>query len=395
MTLQGELSISLTQTNNAIHSEITSSRPTDAAKIFTGKTIKQTLDTLPLLFSVCGKAQTVTAINAIESAMNVTSDSSAISQREAIVKLENLRESCLQVLMGWPQFIDENIKNNALSDVIQSLNKLMQSFQQKDLFSVAVNKSFTISQEQIKLWQYCSVQLNQTFFAITPSEWQQADINKIIDWSEQKRTQASRFIYWLNEQTWKYSGHSNIAPLPEINDIDLVHTLRTEQESFISQPSWQSKCYEVSWFNYSKNNSVIKALLEKHGNGIYTRAISRLIDISQLIKALNNFFINQANFIKTNSAAVGLAHTYAARGRLTHYIELDDTKELNENVKVKKLAIIAPTEWNFHPQGVAAKSLGHLHSNQVHTLALQARLLISTIDPCVGYQLKINNEVMP
>ena len=60
-----------------------------------------------------------------------------------------------------------------------------------------------------------------------------------------------------------------------------------------------------------------------------------------------------------------------------------------ENDTINKLVILAPTEWNFHPEGVAAKSLNDLDASSPHELRQQAELLIHAIDPCVGYHLNI------
>ncbi len=50
---------------------------------------------------------------------------------------------------------------------------------------------------------------------------------------------------------------------------------------------------------------------------------------------------------------------------------------------VTDYVILAPTEWNFHPQGVAAKALAGIRKEDV------ARMIIMSIDPCVDYELEI------
>jgi Ni,Fe-hydrogenase I large subunit len=51
--------------------------------------------------------------------------------------------------------------------------------------------------------------------------------------------------------------------------------------------------------------------------------------------------------------------------------------------------IIAPTEWNFHPKGVVASSLQQLIVKDKSILRQQAALVINAIDPCVGFELLI------
>jgi len=73
----------------------------------------------------------------------------------------------------------------------------------------------------------------------------------------------------------------------------------------------------------------------------------------------------------------------AARGRLMHRIKIAQGR-------VADYAILAPTEWNFHPEGIAVQGLKGLLFESEAQLRQQAALWINAIDPCVGYELKIN-----
>jgi coenzyme F420-reducing hydrogenase alpha subunit len=59
-----------------------------------------------------------------------------------------------------------------------------------------------------------------------------------------------------------------------------------------------------------------------------------------------------------------------------------------ERGRIARYRILAPTEWNFHPQGVVAESLGALQGNS-NEIEQQARMLVDAIDPCVGYDLEV------
>ena len=79
----------------------------------------------------------------------------------------------------------------------------------------------------------------------------------------------------------------------------------------------------------------------------------------------------------------GMTQVEAARGRLVHRVEVAAGR-------VSNYRILAPTEWNFHPKGVLACSLLDLEVDNESSLKQSADLLINAIDPCVGYQLRIN-----
>ena len=79
---------------------------------------------------------------------------------------------------------------------------------------------------------------------------------------------------------------------------------------------------------------------------------------------------------------LGLAQVEAARGRLVHGVVV-------EGDAVRDYAILAPTEWNFHPRGGLAGALAGLDADDEDALRGQAGLLIEAVDPCVGYELRV------
>jgi Ni,Fe-hydrogenase I large subunit len=57
--------------------------------------------------------------------------------------------------------------------------------------------------------------------------------------------------------------------------------------------------------------------------------------------------------------------------------------------RVYDYRIVAPTEWNFHPDGVLAQGLLQLRTSDVDSLRRQAHWLTQAVDPCVQFQLTL------
>jgi Ni,Fe-hydrogenase I large subunit len=76
----------------------------------------------------------------------------------------------------------------------------------------------------------------------------------------------------------------------------------------------------------------------------------------------------------------------AARGLLLHRVTL-------QAGQISDYRILAPTEWNFHPQGVVAQALGSLRGDP-EWVERAAGQLIEAIDPCVGYSLSIKRTTV-
>jgi hypothetical protein len=342
-----------------------------------------------LLFSICSKAQTVTALRAIESATQSPPGKQIESIREALITLENLREQTLRVIMDWPRYINEQADNQLLSQLSLGISQLMQSLDSANALTYK-NKEST-PHLNTSLWQSFSKTLSQSIFGFSAQyclenifQNEQLAQGELESWADKQQTQTARFIHWLNQKEWKHAGTSTIEHIPSINDKDLLNELAKQDQTFTSQPGWNNQCYELSWYSrkYSRQQCVGNKQDNRHNNGIYNRMTARLKEIADLITRLDSFFIDESDLGTTKSTVTGMAHSEAARGRLTHYVEVEDDK-------INKLVILAPTEWNFHPGGVAVNSLNNLDARSSTELRQQAELLIHAIDPCIAYQLQI------
>ncbi len=78
---------------------------------------------------------------------------------------------------------------------------------------------------------------------------------------------------------------------------------------------------------------------------------------------------------------IGRALVETARGLLMHELVLDGDK-------VAEYFIVAPTEWNFHPQGPLAGWLGGAEVEEREALRARAALAVATLDPCVRWELE-------
>lgn len=56
------------------------------------------------------------------------------------------------------------------------------------------------------------------------------------------------------------------------------------------------------------------------------------------------------------------------------------------DARVVSCQVLAPTEWNFHPQGAVAQALENLCASRPG-VDLEVDLLISAYDPCVKHEI--------
>lgn len=83
----------------------------------------------------------------------------------------------------------------------------------------------------------------------------------------------------------------------------------------------------------------------------------------------------------------GMAWVEMARGLLVHQVEIDQPAG-DAPARVAACRVLAPTEWNFHPQGVVAQYIAALDAGQpAEDTERRVRLLMAAFDPCVPFEV--------
>ena len=82
---------------------------------------------------------------------------------------------------------------------------------------------------------------------------------------------------------------------------------------------------------------------------------------------------------------LGFAWTETSRGALLHQARLAEGR-------VADYLIVAPTEWNFHPEGPFQAGLIGQASADAESAAQRARRLALSLDPCVPYNVRLRPD---
>ena len=81
---------------------------------------------------------------------------------------------------------------------------------------------------------------------------------------------------------------------------------------------------------------------------------------------------------------LGLGWAENARGRLLHLARVEQGRAV-------LYRIVAPTEWNFHPQGALARALVGSAAGDAAALQNRVRWLVDSLDPCVDCRVEIED----
>lgn len=494
----GRLQIHLHRQTGGLGVRIQSSRLTSASRVFIGKDLTATLETLPRLFSVCATAQTVACVSAGEAALGIPPHPRALATRLLLVDLETVREHLWRLLLDWPRFLGESPQGAAMAQVMAAFDQGRRALAangdplrtgpgrgtgaiRPDAATVAVATASAATAPTAALTALAAITRRQVL-GQPPGDWLATtrDLQTLRHWARTSDTAAARLIDLVDRQGWAGLGRSPVAVLPPLTLATLEARLSGPgAEAFIATPLWQGAAAESTPFARQRNQPLVADLARELGNGLLPRLAAQLVELSSLLVALPRRLVALAESVPSDahsydsfdkpfgephaesideqldppapqsiipsvngaeellaagqvpavdpeltnpssntperlalrapprpgpsakvvpaqgetpqsphtaatlSTGTGLAQVQAARGLLVHRLTL-------EQGRLADYRILAPTEWNFHPQGAAALGLATLPAADEPTLRRLAGLFITALDPCVAYDISIS-----
>lgn len=315
-----------------VAARVAATRPL-AARILVGQPADKAVALVPRLFSLCGQAQGIAARLAWLAARGeqATEDEMQAARRKVV--LEAIGEHLWRLLLDWPVLFGRAPR--------------------KEEF-LAWRKRLAGADDRV-----AATALGRDLIAWLERE---TEVSGTLDGENPVAAQTT-LLPWLTAEDWA----------KQLIDDD-----------FARFPSLAGKPAETGVLARQVGNAQVAAL-RSAGLGVAARIAARYADLRDLAKGLGDPGL-QANWLDAApiSAEAGLARVETARGVLLHRIELDAER-------VARYVIVAPTEWNFHPQGAFVQEIvGCAVSSRVHAEA-SARSLGLALDPCVAYEVEIED----
>jgi Ni,Fe-hydrogenase I large subunit len=153
----------------------------------------------------------------------------------------------------------------------------------------------------------------------------------------------------------------------------LAHTVASDKH-FTQHPTWLGQCAETGpWTRLRHQNKAVTAV-----STAWTRLSARWTELMEIAAIKPHTPAQQMpDVLASGALRVGESQAIAwcemARGLLLHWVQLD------AQGRVADYRVLAPTEWNFHPQGVLAKALTTLTPQDTAS----AWALAAAFDACV------------
>jgi hypothetical protein len=149
---------------------------------------------------------------------------------------------------------------------------------------------------------------------------------------------------------------------------ELAQRLQSDVD-FALAPVWQGECAETGPWTRHRQAPAVDAQFSAR-----SRLQSRWTEMLELAQGSSP---QTPRLLESGALPLGdgqaIAWCEMARGLLLHWVQLDAEH------RVQDYRVLAPTEWNFHPQGALAKRLSQLEAHD----SARATCLLSAFDPCV------------
>ena len=164
---------------------------------------------------------------------------------------------------------------------------------------------------------------------------------------------------------------SDDVPLQEAGLRELGHAL-AQEDDFAQHPTWLGQPAETGAWTRLRHRQ------QDMARSAWTRMSARWVELVELAVA-DPQGARQGGAPLLASGALQLAEGQSlawcemARGLLLHWVKVDAAGA------VQDYRVLAPTEWNFHPQGALAQAVAALPADALSA----ARTLAAAYDPCV------------
>ncbi len=328
---QGVLQLTLAWDGKEIVSaEIVSTRPM-LAKALRGLPVARVSEIIPRVFSLCRNAQDAAARLCIQAARGERAAVDDARDPTLAVAIEAIVEHLYHLLMVWPPLLQKPYRVNRIQEFGAWRKRLQAAV---DTAAVAA-------------------------LGVDLSNW----LNELEAPPFDDRVAAAA-----------------VALLPQLSAAEWAALI--DHEDFAMLPTFAGQAAETGVLVRHAGDPGV-ALLLAGGQRVQARLAARLLELRWLAAGLIEPSRLSALVDATAIAlGCGLARVETTRGTLLHRIELAGDC-------VERYRIIAPTEWNFHPQGAFVREMTGCTAKTRDDARIRATCLALSLDPCVPFELRI------
>lgn len=343
---------------------IASDRLVKASDMLNGRRPAQVLALLPTLYALCGTAQGLAGLQAVENAAGIDAAPAQRKARRILCLAEVVAEHAAAALRDWPPLLGEAPDLAAL----KPLRPLI----------MAARKALYPAGD----WTAPGGG------GLAPDGAALADILRGLGEAVARADGvADRLISRIEDETLEGFGAVPPCLMPETGPPDLEARLAADEDgSYRARPDCDGTVFETGPLARQSRRPLMALLMGQYGTGLMPRFSARMMEMAAALREAadlaHDLCADSGGQPMMRSDGSGLGVVDAARGLLAHRVEL------REGV-LSAYRILAPTEWNFHPDGPLARGLLGASGPD---LEWRAALLAASLDPCVPFRIEVTGH---
>jgi hypothetical protein len=363
---------------------IRSTRLVQAARLFAGRRPDEVTALLPTVFALCGTAQVLAGLAAMEQASGLPLSAAQAPARELLLLAETVAEHGIGLARDWPPLVGAEPALAAARRIKQAQMRIRPALYPAGDWNRPGGGALepdvaTLSAAITDLRAAVAEALGADIFAIV------AGPDSFRAWVDGAASPAARLLAEMSAAPLAGFGRGSFLPMPEQGPADLSVRLEADRDgAYLATPDSAGRVFETGSLARQTWHPLVSALLGDHGPGLLTRLSARLVEVASSLQEMAELVQNLDADLAPSWClvdGVGLGLVEAARGLLVHRAEL-------EGGRVKRYQILAPTEWNFHPNGPLARGLHGMPATP--DLVRHAQLLALAFDPCVACSVTVD-----
>lgn len=329
-------------------------RPPLFGRLLAGKPADDAVGLMPSLFALCSNAHEHAARTAIEAARGVEALATVRSRRVILVLIERMAE-LMRGLSGGTGVFARPQQIAALRALRGTLTELAAAVR-----SGAVPAAGSL------------VALKDGLAALG------------IGGEEGPGDEVAAAISALADDVDHIMLDAAAAPLRASHDRDVIGRLRDGGDIFAMTPALDGVLFETGAFARGLSGRTAEHDAPRRG-GVADRLLARVREVPVLARRISALLHETDDKERGGDTIagyalgprIGAAAVECARGRLFHLVELDDAD------RVARFACLAPTEWNFHPEGPLRRGLDGAAVADAPRAREAIIRLAGALDPCV------------
>jgi len=366
MTLEGRVHVSARFDGGKItHVSVRSERPLAANRLLAGRTCDEALLLLPSLFAICGRSQATVAAAALDAAAGVTPGQAVRQRRERELAAETIVEHAFRLLLDWPQLAGAGGDVTLLARIRSLLSNAPES---ESSWGAARDALIGMTESRI-----LGIDLDTWLEQFSATEW--------IQWAQSRRTSVATTLAFLASlPDWHAPETVMLTRPPGAQLAEAIAGPALADPDFAARPEIAGEPAECGPLARNLLHPAVRDLARR--DHITARAFARLAEFAQILREETCAGRLEVTSLGAN---LGAAAGEMARGLLTHAAEVVDGR-------ITRYAVVAPTEWNFHPAGPLFQELEGRPARDAAEAERMLRVSAATLDPCVKLEVSLERE---